>query len=318
MTKDAISQYSTIAADNTDIGGININTGWSPANVGPAVRELMAQLANVNNQIDAWTGGTFGAISSTGPITTTGSLSAGAITATSLTVNTGAIVTNSPTGNITAGGVVSGTKLSSSGGVVATGYDSGGAHFRMQGASYGAFWRNDNSQTSLLLTNSGSPSGSFNSLRPFTVTNSSGLINIDGTGAGVVFGGAITVNGALSGANAFFSGKVTVQAGASGTDAVNWAQFASSTSSGEKTIPLPDGTKMKAGSKVVTLNGSGQGTVTFSSAFASAPITVVAVNGDSVANNGNPQVGALAASGFNFSVPGLAGVNYRINYWAVA
>lgn len=115
MTKDAINQYSTIAANNTDIGGININTGWSPANVGPAVRELMAQLADVNTQVSAWTGGTFGTINSTGTITGialsagTGPVNCGAITA------TGAI--SSATGH----DIFSGGNLSTSGAISSTG-----------------------------------------------------------------------------------------------------------------------------------------------------------------------------------------------------
>lgn len=46
MAKTSIQQFSTTASSNTDIDGINVNTGWSPANVGPAFRELMALLAS--------------------------------------------------------------------------------------------------------------------------------------------------------------------------------------------------------------------------------------------------------------------------------
>lgn len=46
MTKASIQQFSTTAASNTDIDGINVNTGWSPANVGPAFREFMALTAS--------------------------------------------------------------------------------------------------------------------------------------------------------------------------------------------------------------------------------------------------------------------------------
>jgi hypothetical protein len=45
MAKASIQQFSTTATSNTDIDGINVNTGWPPSNVGPAFRELMAQLA---------------------------------------------------------------------------------------------------------------------------------------------------------------------------------------------------------------------------------------------------------------------------------
>ena len=44
MTKAKISEYSSTAADNTDIGGINIAEGMAPSDVNNALREQMAQL----------------------------------------------------------------------------------------------------------------------------------------------------------------------------------------------------------------------------------------------------------------------------------
>jgi len=44
MAKNKISEYSSTAADNTDISNINIAEGCSPANVNNAIRSLMAQL----------------------------------------------------------------------------------------------------------------------------------------------------------------------------------------------------------------------------------------------------------------------------------
>jgi len=46
MTKQSIQQFSTSQASNTDINGINVNTGWPPNNVGIAFRTLMAFLAD--------------------------------------------------------------------------------------------------------------------------------------------------------------------------------------------------------------------------------------------------------------------------------
>lgn len=46
MSKNSIQQFSTLASSNTDIVGINVNTGWPPNNVGPAFRTLMALLAD--------------------------------------------------------------------------------------------------------------------------------------------------------------------------------------------------------------------------------------------------------------------------------
>jgi hypothetical protein len=44
MTKAKISEYSSTAADNTDIGGINIAEGMAPSDVNNALREQMSQL----------------------------------------------------------------------------------------------------------------------------------------------------------------------------------------------------------------------------------------------------------------------------------
>ena len=76
MTIAKLSEYSTTPASNTDIGGININEGCSPANLNNAIRELMAQLKDfrdgtiagavvtpTNNQLTVRGGGT-GLISS--------------------------------------------------------------------------------------------------------------------------------------------------------------------------------------------------------------------------------------------------------------
>ncbi len=54
MTKTSISQFSTAAASNTDINGINVNTGWVGSNVGQAFRELMAMLAQQNTGAEPW------------------------------------------------------------------------------------------------------------------------------------------------------------------------------------------------------------------------------------------------------------------------
>ena len=44
MSKNKISEYSSSAAGNTDIGGINIGEGMLPSDVNNSIRELMAQL----------------------------------------------------------------------------------------------------------------------------------------------------------------------------------------------------------------------------------------------------------------------------------
>jgi microcystin-dependent protein len=64
MSKDKLSEYSTTAGSNTDIAGININEGCSPANLNNAIRTLMAQLRDfqlgnqTSNQLSVAGGGT--------------------------------------------------------------------------------------------------------------------------------------------------------------------------------------------------------------------------------------------------------------------
>lgn len=45
MAKNALADWDTTAANNTDVGGISIAEGMAPANVNNAMREIMAQLA---------------------------------------------------------------------------------------------------------------------------------------------------------------------------------------------------------------------------------------------------------------------------------
>jgi hypothetical protein len=44
MAKNKISEYSSTASNNTDIGGINIAEGCAPSGINNAIRELMAQI----------------------------------------------------------------------------------------------------------------------------------------------------------------------------------------------------------------------------------------------------------------------------------
>ena len=55
MAKTKLSEYSATAASNTDINSINIDEGMSPSNVNNAIRELMAQLKNMEDGTDAVT-----------------------------------------------------------------------------------------------------------------------------------------------------------------------------------------------------------------------------------------------------------------------
>lgn len=44
MAKNKISEWSAVAANNTDVGGINIGEGMLPSDVNNAMREMMAQI----------------------------------------------------------------------------------------------------------------------------------------------------------------------------------------------------------------------------------------------------------------------------------
>jgi hypothetical protein len=72
MAKTKISEFSSTAADNTDITNINIAEGCSPANVNNAIRSLMSVL---KNQQDGSSGDPFtvaGTLVSSGTVDVTG------------------------------------------------------------------------------------------------------------------------------------------------------------------------------------------------------------------------------------------------------
>jgi hypothetical protein len=74
MAKTKISEYSSTAADNTDISNINIAEGCSPANLNNAVRSLMGQLKDqqAGTSGDGFT--VAGTLTSSGTLAVTGGL----------------------------------------------------------------------------------------------------------------------------------------------------------------------------------------------------------------------------------------------------
>jgi hypothetical protein len=74
----------------------------------------------------------------------------------------------------------------------------GGGQIRLTSGNYGVILRNDGTSMSLLQTASGNQTAGFNALRPFYWNLASGAVVVDGTGAGVVMGGAAQVTGVLS------------------------------------------------------------------------------------------------------------------------
>ena len=53
MAKNKVSEWSTTPANNTDIGGINIAEGCAPSGINNAIRELMAQVKDMQSGTDA-------------------------------------------------------------------------------------------------------------------------------------------------------------------------------------------------------------------------------------------------------------------------
>jgi len=76
MAKNKISEYSATAANNTDIGGINIAEGCAPSGINNAIRELMAQLKDQQAGTDGDNFVVGGNLSVTGTTALTGSATA--------------------------------------------------------------------------------------------------------------------------------------------------------------------------------------------------------------------------------------------------
>jgi hypothetical protein len=53
MAKNKVSEWSATPANNTDIGGINIAEGCAPSGINNAIRELMAQVKDMQSGTDA-------------------------------------------------------------------------------------------------------------------------------------------------------------------------------------------------------------------------------------------------------------------------
>jgi len=53
MAKNKVSEWSATASNNTDIGGINIAEGCAPSGINNAIRELMAQVKDMQSGTDA-------------------------------------------------------------------------------------------------------------------------------------------------------------------------------------------------------------------------------------------------------------------------
>ena len=104
MAKNKISEFSSTAANNTDIGNINIAEGCAPSGINNAIRELMAQLKDQQAGTDGdnfTVGGGFTSVgaavfSSTvavsGAATFSSNVTLGAATTNTVTLNAATIV----------------------------------------------------------------------------------------------------------------------------------------------------------------------------------------------------------------------------------
>ncbi len=76
MSKDKVSEWSSIAANNTDIAGINIAEGCAPSGINNAIRELMAQVKDMQAGTDSDNFTVGGNLTVTGTTTLTGAATA--------------------------------------------------------------------------------------------------------------------------------------------------------------------------------------------------------------------------------------------------
>jgi len=106
MAKNKISEYSATAANNTDIGGINIAEGCAPSGINNAIRELMAQLKDQQAGTDGDNFTVGGNLSVAGAMTCTGA----AVFSSTVAV-TGAMTLSSASTGVTASATDDSTKL---------------------------------------------------------------------------------------------------------------------------------------------------------------------------------------------------------------
>ena len=109
MPKNKLSEYSSTAGDNTDIGGINIAEGMAPSDVNNALREQMSQLKEF---LDGSSGDT---ITTAKIVATTAEILSGADVTGTATFNSAVVmsstlnVTNTATMGVITGSTISGS-----------------------------------------------------------------------------------------------------------------------------------------------------------------------------------------------------------------
>ena len=74
MAKNKISEYSSTAANNTDVANINIAEGCSPSNINNAIRAVMSHLKNFQDGSSGDSLSNAGTVTSSGTLAVTGNL----------------------------------------------------------------------------------------------------------------------------------------------------------------------------------------------------------------------------------------------------
>jgi len=122
MAKNKISEYSSVASNNTDISGINIAEGCAPSGINNAIRELMAQLKDQQAGTDGdgfVVGGAF--TSSGGAVFSSGTTFSGSVVMSSTVGISGVASLTGSTNNIgttTSSTILSGSVTQTSGSVL--------------------------------------------------------------------------------------------------------------------------------------------------------------------------------------------------------
>jgi len=99
MSKDKVSEWSSTAANNTDVGGINIAEGMAPSGVNNAMREIMAQIKDMQAGTDGDYFVVGGAFTATGAATFSSTMYVANVATFNNNVTIGASTTNSLTLN---------------------------------------------------------------------------------------------------------------------------------------------------------------------------------------------------------------------------
>jgi hypothetical protein len=72
MAKNKVSEWSATPADNTDVGGIDINEGCAPSGINNAIRDVMAQIKDMQTGADGDNFAVSGTLAITGGLTLDG------------------------------------------------------------------------------------------------------------------------------------------------------------------------------------------------------------------------------------------------------